>query len=960
MSHGSSGVKSVKSREADGTLKETLALDDVPQDNTTLEASRRPLERTESDIDSLDQKRALLNQQAQEGGNEQRRGAADIGNILNCSSAATLLLDRDFKIRFFTRSTASLFGLLGSDIGRPLAHLSLSMIDNHLLSDSRSVLDNLLSSRREVFPGNDLCLMRKIDPYRSEDGRVSGVVVTFSDITELKLVEREIQAARSVSESVIDSVREPLIVFDKEMSVYCVNKALCELFGATAEHCVGRHLSQTPARVLVAIAESVLRSNAECRGSDNQESFEVESSSRGPLKLQTTTRLIPGKTPQSDMICLLLEDVTERVKIEAANRGLAQSNIWKSHFLAAASHDLRQPLQTLRLLCAVLKRKLSDDATLALTAKLEATVDSMTGLINSILDINQLEAGAIKPCIQCFPASALLDTLADEFDVLVKAKGLTWRILMSDAVLKTDRRLLLQIMRNLIGNAIKFADSGKLLLCCRNRGDAVRLEIWDSGPGIPASDLTNIFGLFQKGQASGCVADEGFGLGLAIVKALSEILDLKVEVVSRPGTGSRFSVLVPRGEQQGQCNAVAKAPLREPLDLSDFRILVVDDDPKVRESLALLFAAEGYATAEAANRITAVQIVESGAFSPDFIIVDYNLSGAENGLAIIDEVRAALGREVPALVLTGDISSRAAATICANAVLHFIKPVQPEELLRAIETHARAPSLITSTPADTSPGEKAETPKDDEKAKVFIVDDDDNVREALRDLLDAFGYKVEAFSSGRDFIESGCCNSNGCLILDACMPGMDGFEILKYIRTRQASVPVIMITGQGDVRTAVRAMKAGASDFIEKPVDPEQLRSSVERALEPPQTMIRKPAECAATDAVARLTRRQRAVLDCVVAGDPNKVIANKLGIGQRTVESHRATAMRKLGVRTFADLIRLLIAADMNANAPAHLDDERCIHNDPSGDSFQQCHLESSEIRRLPAHCEDCSNLHP
>jgi len=196
-------------------------------------------------------------------------------------------------------------------------------------------------------------------------------------------------------------------------------------------------------------------------------------------------------------------------------------------------------------------------------------------------------------------------------------------------------------------------------------------------------------------------------------------------------------------------------------------------------------------------------------------------------------------------------------------------------------------------------------------ARIFIVDDDEAVRDSLEVLLMACGYETESFVSGADFLDACDGIGRGCVLLDIRMPGMDGMEVLADLHRRRPDLPVIMITGHGDVSLAVRAMKAGAVDFVEKPLREEALLESIETALRRAHTSERQTAVCTtARDNVERLTPREREVLEQLVIGRPNKVIAQALDCSPRTVEIHRARIMEKMEARSLPHLVRLALAA--------------------------------------------------
>jgi two-component system, LuxR family, response regulator FixJ len=197
---------------------------------------------------------------------------------------------------------------------------------------------------------------------------------------------------------------------------------------------------------------------------------------------------------------------------------------------------------------------------------------------------------------------------------------------------------------------------------------------------------------------------------------------------------------------------------------------------------------------------------------------------------------------------------------------------------------------------------------------VFVVDDDAAVRQGLRFMLRAAGYSVEAFPSARTFLEEYDPRRGGCLLLDVQMPQMSGLELQQRVNVRNWRIPVIFITGHGTVQLAIAAMKAGAFDFIEKPLREEALLESIERALHWNDRPYEERLERAALQGrLALLTPRERDVFELVATGEPNKVIARHLGISFRTVELHRARIIEKLQARSLSDLIRMAII--MNSN---------------------------------------------
>jgi two-component system CheB/CheR fusion protein len=337
-------------------------------------------------------------------------------------------------------------------------------------------------------------------------------------------------------------------------------------------------------------------------------------------------------------------------------------------------------------------------------------------------------------------------------------------------------------------------------------------------------------------------------------------------------------------------------------------ILVVEDDPEARELLELFLKDEGHHVATAPDGISALELVASGTIRPDLILADYNLPNDMNGLRVTAKVREALHREIPVIILTGDISTGTLREIARHDCEELNKPVKLNELTKVIQRLLTARRIAPITRAPHSGG-TATTGTG--SPTIFIVDDDSHLREGLRALLEDDGRTVEAYSTSEEFLEAYHPGRGGCLLIDAYLPGMDGLELLQQLCDAGHRMPSIMITGNSDVPMAVRAMKAGASDFIEKPIGHSELLASVERALEQSRDSNKLFAwRETATDLIGSLTSRQRQIMELVLSGYPSKNIAAVLGISQRTVENHRAAIMKKTGSNSLPALARLALAA--------------------------------------------------
>jgi two-component system CheB/CheR fusion protein len=633
-------------------------------------------------------------------------------------------------------------------------------------------------------------------------------------------------------------------------------------------------------------------------------------------------RVLPYRTKDAGIegIVVTFVDITDRRRIAdelgVAKRHAEQANAAKSRFLAAASHDLRQPLQTLTLVQGMLARHVDSDRGRALVVRLDQTLGAMAGMLNALLDINQIEAGTVHAEVATFPVSDLLGQLRDEFQYHAQSKGLKLRVVPCSLTVRSDPRLLEQMIRNLVSNALKYTKRGKVLLGCRRHQGMLRIEVWDTGIGIPDEQLDAIFEEYHQIDNPARERSHGLGLGLSIVQRLGTLLGHPVHVRSCQGKGSVFSIDVgmPQDETVRPPATLADGSPKAGGQRLTGTILVVEDDPDVRDLLEAFLRDEGHTVATALDGASALEMVATG-LRPDILLTDYNLPSLMNGAQVVTRVRQALGLDVPAIILTGDISTGALERIRLENVVHLNKPVKLRELTEHLQRKLAAPRAVAPSVTRPPAPRPAEAQGPSGPPVVFVVDDDDGIREAVRAVLEDEGRLVEDFASCEAFLAAFKPGREGCLIVDAYLPGMTGLALLQQLHDGGDRLPAIMITGNSDVNMAVQAMKAGALDFIEKPIGREDLVASVDRALEQSHDTSKLLAwRSDAAGHMAGLTTRQRQVMDMVLAGHPSKNIAADLGISQRTVENHRASIMARTGSKSLPALARLALAATGNA----------------------------------------------
>jgi signal transduction histidine kinase len=368
----------------------------------------------------------------------------------------------------------------------------------------------------------------------------------------------------------------------------------------------------------------------------------------------------------------LLQDLTR--KKEALNK----ANDAKTHFLAAASHDLRQPMQAVVLLVESLQERITDPATRRIAANIRSSVASMAALLNAILDISKFDAGTVKPIRSHFRVANVLDRLRSSFAEQAAQRKLTLRVARSSAVIETDPILLYRILTNITTNALRYTDRGTVLIGCRRRRDGLAIEVWDTGPGIAEDDLEAIFREFHQIGNPSRDRDQGLGLGLAIVERTAQLLGHPLTVRSRVGHGSVFAVRVPYGDP---AKVVEFDASRAPpwASLQGCTVLVVDDDREIRGAMQILLEGWGCKVLSAATGAEAREVLASCGAAPDVVLADYRLPGEENGIQVIRAVTAAHPKAA-GILITGDIAPAIIKEAEHSGYLLLHKPLRPARL----------------------------------------------------------------------------------------------------------------------------------------------------------------------------------------------------------------------------------------------------------------------------------------
>ncbi|HTV95639.1 MAG TPA: ATP-binding protein [Steroidobacteraceae bacterium] len=485
---------------------------------------------------------------------------------------------------------------------------------------------------------------------------------------------------------------DALIVVDCRGQIQFANETTRELFGYTEAQLLGKPMDfLVPPRFRVRHAghvSSYMRSpsNREM-GARLSDLFALRADGS---EFPAGIRLAPFKSGDETFIAASIRDMTERRVISdaliAAREEADRANRAKSRFLATASHDLRQPLQTVRMINAsLLKLTEAHPQIHELLLRQETAIDGASRLLNALLDISRLESGAVEPLLSPVPLAGAYAELRQEFEPAAHAKNLHMAFPESGNVILTDKILFMQMLQNLIGNALKYTERGHVRVVETIEGDALMLSIEDSGVGIPEGKLDRIFDEYYQVGHQG-TQRLGVGLGLAIVREVARILGYSVSVFSSLGKGTQVRVRIPaqtlvtdapRGELPRE-HAPPSAPQ------AGCRIVLLEDNDSVRKATELFLSLEGYEIRSAAS-VAGAKAFLAEMTGADILIADYHLEGNVTGLDVLQELRAEKRRDVPAVLLSGDLQSmmRALKTPIANA--RFLsKPVDTKALLLAI------------------------------------------------------------------------------------------------------------------------------------------------------------------------------------------------------------------------------------------------------------------------------------
>ncbi len=637
------------------------------------------------------------------------------------------VVDRDLRLVAWNRAYLELFdypdGLVR--IGRPIRDLLECNARRGMMGEGE--VDELVERR--------LHWMRQGSPHFFErhtgDGRVveirgnpmpgGGFVTSFTDVTDRQRAEEALRESERNIRFYTDNVPALLAYVDRDLCFRFTNRAYENMLGLERSELIGRHLHE------VFDQHEMLRRSPYLEGAlaGERQDFELELRDADNRQRYAVATYIPQFSKRGEVLGFfsLLQDITERrraeLKLKEAkdqlerrvvertreltelNRTLSQenrvrarveealrqakreadeANQSKTRFLAAASHDLLQPLNAARLFVSALEQQSGLDAEQRhLVDRLDGSIRSAEELLSALLDISRLDAGAMPIDVREFPIHDLLETLYAEFSPVAVSRGLRFDRVDCSARVVTDPKLLRRVLQNFLSNALRYTRSGRVLIGCRRREGQLHIQVIDTGAGIPADQTALIFREFHRLQESRRSQERGLGLGLAIVDRIARMLDHPISLQSVPGRGTAFGITVPIASGRMRPAPSRRSGKPRARDLVGLKVLCVDNEPDILTGMRSLIEPWGCRVSVAGDEEEALQKIEQEGL-PHVILADYHLDDARNGIDLMNRLRARFGSKLPGVLITADQTEVVRNEARANAYRILHKPLKPAAL----------------------------------------------------------------------------------------------------------------------------------------------------------------------------------------------------------------------------------------------------------------------------------------
>jgi PAS domain S-box-containing protein len=611
-----------------------------------------------------------------------------VAEVFDCITDSVFEVDRDWRITFMNER-ARIDVAQGQDqVGIILWEAYPDGVKTRMWhAYHRAMAERVSVEVEDYYPPHQRWYRFRAFPSRE------GLAFYGRDVTAERLLQENLERQRTLLETIIENAPDPIFAKDREGRCITLNSAAARVLGYARHAVIGRiDADILPPRIVTVLRDQELRI-MEAGLTEILEEI-IPDRQRGEPRVFLTTKT-PLRDPAGAVVGIIgvSRDITERKAREEALRRAKEeaerANLAKSKFLAAASHDLRQPLQSLILFAGVLKGYVQGPRGEQALKQLEHGLGALKALLDSLLDVSQLDAGIVKPEVTNFPVSAMLDEIAASYAPIASAKGLGLQVESCTDGVRSDMTLLGRVLRNLVENAVRYTKTGHIRIVCRRVDDRLWIDVEDSGIGIPPEHLDRVFDEFHQVGNHARDRTQGLGLGLAIVRRIADLLGHRIETRSRPGAGSTFSIELPLAITEA---ADLPVPGHGGSDQNcqGRLVVVIDDDAMVLESLEAILTEWGYQTIAAVSAGEAVAQVREFGRRPDIVIADYRLQDGRTGTEAILAIRALFDYRIPGLILTGETDPKFLRECTGHDVGIAHKPVMPSQLGRALDQQINA------------------------------------------------------------------------------------------------------------------------------------------------------------------------------------------------------------------------------------------------------------------------------
>jgi PAS domain S-box-containing protein len=617
--------------------------------------------------------------------------------VLQAAIDGVVTLDERGRIAGFNPAAERLFGygraqVIGCNLGMLMPEPYCSQYESPPGDPPGGGAVQMPGTRREVVgrrsDGTTFAMEVALGEGWRRGRRLFAAVVR--DISDREQGEAQLKASESKARAILETAVDGIVTIDRSGIILSANPATVRLFGYQTDELTGRNVSMLMPEPHAGKHDGYLRHYLQTGerhiiGIGREVFGRRKDGSTFPMELSVGEAVVGG----CPIFTGIVRDISDRKRAEAelsAARDQAERAILsQSKFLAAASHDLRQPIQALTLFTSALGSKLKGTPASALLDDMKGSVEAMTMLLDALLDVSRLDAGVVVPHETTFSLASVLERLAAEFRPQAEQKELDLRVQPCSAVVRTDPILLYRILQNFISNSLRYTSQGKVLFGCRRLGRKLRISVLDTGIGIPGHLQQEIFKeFFQIGNPERD-RSKGLGLGLAIVQRLSRLLHAPVLVRATEGRGSAFSIDIPLVGFNRIANVF---PLRPPLaqftPTGKGLIYVIDDEPSVLKGLRLVLEDWGYTVLTGRTELEAVSTLTRRQQAPDLIIADYRLRSICNGGQVVAQIREMFNRQIPGILITGDTAPERIREATASGLRLMHKPIEAAELRAAV------------------------------------------------------------------------------------------------------------------------------------------------------------------------------------------------------------------------------------------------------------------------------------